>query len=650
VNEVRCERSGERILLGSAAPLSGVKKAIPGAYFRKDKIWSVPLDLETCVLLREQYGQRLKIGPALTSWARTEKARRAGLAETAAAPDAPLDRLHLAAPGLYAAMGSRPYQKAAVRFVVDAKGRDGRRRALIADTVGLGKTAEALGSIVESGASGPFLILCPKTAVETAWRPEIARWLPDAQIVTLPDGRAKRENILNSLAEGTPRTLAKTFIIVHPAVIRTQTWWECPVMETDLAGETRQCSVRTKYRSGIIQELDCLHDAADRRTIHEHEYPQLFEHEYGAVVVDESDQILIRLTGTPNLQRRGAEMLGERVRPGGLRIAMSGTPFRSKPHQIWSTLNWLDPKRYSGKWRFIEKYWGLGGYSGYEVGKFLQEREPMLIDELRDIMIRRTREEVRADLPAKVYADNRLPTEQDLPAGIWLDLSPKQAKAYEGIVKAAEAELEGGTLRPIGVLAEYTRMKQFATATGRLAGEEFEFLPEGGKYDWIVEHLRQIGLPDRPAFKIVIASQFTRVLNAFAEGVAKELKLKPGRIEKITGEVKDRAGVVERFEDPESGVDILFLNTKAGGSAITLDAADEMVICDETWVDDEQQQLEGRIDNRNPERKIAARTYYYLRSRGTVEELIARNNAAAKVAGGRILDPARFAAEKGFRP
>jgi hypothetical protein len=63
-----------------------------------------------------------------------------------------------------------------------------------------------------------------------------------------------------------------------------------------------------------------------------------------------------------------------------------------------------------------------------------------------------------------------------------------------------------------------------------------------------------------------------------------------------------------------------------------------MVVLDETWVDDEQQQLEGRIDNRKPERKISPRSYYYLRSFDTVEEGIARRNAEAKANGARLLD------------
>jgi SNF2 family DNA or RNA helicase len=159
-----------------------------------------------------------------------------------------------------------------------------------------------------------------------------------------------------------------------------------------------------------------------------------------------------------------------------------------------------------------------------------------------------------------------------------------------------------------------------------------------------VEFLKELGFPDRPASKLVIASQFTQLLKAFAYGVKDEFKDKI-RAGSITGEQTGpaRQRTVDEFEDVDSDLNLLWINTKAGGSAITLDAADIMIVLDETYVDDEQQQLEGRIDNRNPERKIVPRSYYYLRSLGTIEEHIAAANAEAKKAGLKVLDGAAIA-------
>lgn len=638
-NQVRVERDGNRILLGSDFPTPGLKASIPGANWRDSiQAWSLPLDLTTCVLLRERFGNRLVIGPALTAWARAEKAQRARAADLAAAADADLILLPEVAPELFAGTSSRRYQRSGIRFILEANGRDGRRRALLADTVGLGKTAQAIGAVLETGIPGPYLIVAPKTAADLTWGAELRKWLGTGhRIVLLPETKAKRDSLLSALAADyarNPASLARTWVIAHPAIVRTQTWWICAL-----------CGDKTKYTTKPTQELDCGH-AKDRGTKvrHDHTFPQLFSMEYGAVIADESDQILIRLTGTPNLQRRGMEMLRDRVVEGGIRLAMSGTPFRSKPHQIWSTLNWLDPVRWSAKWGFIARYWQTtdGYYGGKTIGAIIPEREELLRGDLQDVMIRRTRDMVRKDLPAKIHPTN-VDSKSGLTQGIYLPMTAAQERIYKQMEAEGAVDLKGGRLEAIGILAELTRLKQFAGAPGKVdADGEFHPLADGNKFLWLVEFLKELGLPDRPATKLVIASQFTQLLNVFAAGLAKELKLDDSRYAMVTGEVTGarRNENVAAFEDPDCDLDVLFINTKAGGSSITLDAAEIMVVLDETWVDDEQEQLEGRIDNRQPERRIVPRSYYYLRSLGTVEEGIARANAEAKALGKRVLDGA----------
>jgi hypothetical protein len=492
--------------------------------------------------------------------------------------------------------------------------------------------------VVESGEPGPYLVVCPKTPVESTWRPEIKKWLGDSvRIITLPDSKVKRTSILQALAGDqarNPASLARTWLVINPEIVRTQTWWICG-----------QCGAKTKYKAGMVQELDeCGHEKGrDTKIRHDHAFNSLFQMEWGAIIADESDQSLIRLTGTPNLRRRGMEMLRDLVRPNGIRLAMSGTPFRSKPHQMWSTLNWLDPVRWGSKWNFLGKYWSLGGYSGYTVGDFVDGREAMLIDELRDVMVRRTRDMVRNDFPEKDYPSN-VSTDSGLTGGIYLPMTSVQETAYRQMEKEGEAAIDGGTLTAIGTLAELTRLKQFAGAPGWV-DQDGEFHPKAegsNKFEWISEFLKNLGFPERPATKLVIASQFTQLLNAFAEGIAKEFRGKV-RHAMITGETKHRERVIEEFEDTDSDLSLLWINTKAGGSSITLDAAEVMVVLDETWVADEQEQLEGRIDNRQPERRIVPRSYYYLRSSGSIEEGIARANAAAKERGERILNGAAIA-------
>lgn len=660
---VRIELSNNRILLASEAATPGLQHAIPGAYWRANTgVWSLPLELATCHILRERFGKRLVVGPRLWEWAKAERVRRDAADAQVAAADAILKLVPAEGPELYAAMDTRRYQRAGVRYITDAEGRDDRRRALLADTVGLGKSLQALGAVLENGMPGPYLIISPKTAVESTWAREVHKWLPDDNVIMVPQGKAQREAILEGMVNvarmnredaqrGTESlmSLARTWVIVHPYMIRTQTWFVCGAEETDVAGTKSICGCRTKYKVGPIDELDCGHEK-DRRTktVDDHTFPQLFQINWSAVIVDEADQILIRKTGTPNLQRRGSELLRDLVPEGGLRLAISGTPFRSKPHQIWSTLNWLDPVRWRGKWSFIQRYWVPGGYSGYEVSEenFIEEREAMLIDELKDVMIRRTRDVVAPELPPKMYPSNINEERDGLTPGIYLPMTKEQKAAYQQMAKEGEADLAGGTVRTVGTLAELTRLKQFANSVC-VMGDDREVRPiaAGNKFDWLTAFLLKLGFPGTPSTKLVIASQFTKLLKVFAGGLKQALDLGDDRIGGITGEITaaQRSRYIDAFEDTKNPLGIMFLNLKAGGSSITLDAAEVMVCVDEDWIADVMEQVEGRIDNRQPEKRIVPRSYYYLRSLGTLEEGIAAANAVAKAQGKRVLDGAEIA-------
>jgi SNF2 family DNA or RNA helicase len=82
------------------------------------------------------------------------------------------------------------------------------------------------------------------------------------------------------------------------------------------------------------------------------------------------------------------------------------------------------------------------------------------------------------------------------------------------------------------------------------------------------------------------------------------------------------------------------MNTKAGGESITLDQyCDEMFILDETWITDDQTQLEGRIDNRGQINR--PRTFHYIITANTIEESIAKSNRTQAEIANLLLDKRR---------
>lgn len=639
---IEIDRAGKRIHLTSPydpRTIAGCKRVGGANWSKTAKAWTFPLTIESCIRLRQEFGSSLKIKKALSQWYREEAARRealAALGSGSAAADLP--RVKDLAPFLWEAVTiARPYQSLGARFIVEG------REVLIADDPGLGKTLEALAGIVESGVPGPYLVVSPKTAATTVWPREIPRWLPDHRVIDLPEGRAKRDDILGKLQDDyvDGEDLSNTWVSVHPEAISTKSYWVCDAEEEDIAGTAVVCGYREPYTTKPTSVLGCGHPKTKKTSrIDEHTFPQLFGITWGAIIVDECHESLVRKSGKPTQRRRGLELLTSRE--GGLRIAVSGTPFRNKPWQLWGILNWLRPSVYTGFWRWAEQYWSKGGYSGWEIGSIIEEREAMLWGELNGIVLRRTKAEVAGDLPPKTYVGTPLdPSDEDSPVGIWLPMGSKQGRIYQQMLNQSAAELEGGTLRANGTLAELTRLSQFATACGEVRGvdaDDFFPNPPSNKMDWLEEFLEELGIPGEPTGKVVVVSRFTKMLNMLSFGLAAS---QGGMSCMLTGDISGvkRQRIIDSFNQPvgSDSPHVMFLQVKAGGVAITIDSADDMVMIDESDPDT-MIQVEDRIHRVSNPRPVR---YHYLRSVGTTDVGVALVNAERAAQGRRVLDERR---------
>jgi SNF2 family DNA or RNA helicase len=629
-------REKDRILLRSSAATPGLSNRIPGAYWRgEQKVWSLPLNTDTCRILRAEFGDELRVRQPLTDWAKDAFAREAQMTELGRTlTGATLKIIPDEHPRIAGAFVNRPYQAVGASFVAQG------RSVLVADTPGLGKTLEAIAGILEADVPGPYLVVAPKTAIDVVWAREIARWVPDANVVAMPEGRAKREAALDlHLIYGhaysgqdvreTEKEIDRmevarknTWIIVNIEMMRTKSFWVCPT-----CGEEWK---KTDHPKANI--IDCGHDPGKVRVRNEHEYPQLFELPWGAIVMDECHRSLIRTSGTPTQQRAGAKMLESKE--DGLRIALSGTPMRGKPQQLFGTLNWLRPKEYGGYWGWVQRFWDVktqGYASAMTIGELRKDREKILYASLSGIMLRRTKQEVSPELPEKDRPGTPLdPSDPRSPVAVWLPMSGKQEKAYHEMLKMGEAILDGRELNAIGGLAELTRLKQIASAYGRIedttdssGNPTTRYRPAlpSNKFDWLVQFLSErdiIDPSDAPSGKVIVASQFTSLLNLFRD----ELDRMGVPTLMITGAVtgRKREEAADMFNDMGSGYN---------------------VILDETHVWDDQEQLEDRNNNRRPEEKVVTRRYWYLKSLGTVDEAIARVNLQAEYEGKALLDGRR---------
>ena len=615
-----------------------IQKNVLGArYDRTERMYHAPLDLQTAREIREisrAFHQRLELEPELVAWVRLEKLRYKNLLKPddfSADTSQWLPRIQHQRPQLWQAMQTFPHQIPGTAFMV------GQRSVLLADQPGLGKTIQTLAAIAETDIRGPILVVAPRTAVNVTWPEEISRWLGDEEVVVKINGTLKPPE----------RKVAMQAVIKAVKDYPTERVWV-------LCGPN-YLRIRPDLDGNGNYKRDANGDKIIR-TVNEG-LADLFHIHWSAVIVDESHQTLAGATG--NKKKQSAQRLGLGaldIDPTGFKIAISGTPFRGKTENLWGTLNWLDPTKNTSYWGWIRRHYGIVN-TGSRFGSGIAKGDALLdekkfFQELQPIMVRRTKKEVAKDLPPKMYGGSPLWTspyvydavtkelvklKADGPVAVWLPMEPNQQQQYNEIVNQALITINamGDTINVNGVLAEMTRMKQVSNASiessVRHRGGLGPALPSN-KIDWIVDFLA-----DRidAGTKTVVASQFTQ----FIDFLSLELDRKKVKHYKLTGQTNDddRAYIKSEFQK-DTGEMVILLNTKAGGVSLTLDAADDVIVVDQTWIPDDQEQVEDRAHRLSRMHNV---TIWNLASLGTIDEDIAITNAERSDAIMGVLDRQR---------
>lgn len=502
-------------------------------------------------------------------------------------------------------------------------------------------TLQTIGAVISADIRGDILVLAPTAAVAITWPDEIIAWgQPETEeIVQVMGTGPKRHALLREKLAVDPTTKRRWFIL---NLEMGRAMWVKPTTEIR----------RPKNRPNMPARKFPVPGWWD------FSYPELFGGfrdgdemvdlpPWAAIIVDESHRCLICHTATPQSQTQVRAGIGQlKLEEGGIKIALSGTPMRGKAENLWGTLNWLYPETYSAYWTWVKRYFTY--FATDDQGRDLtidgldESKATEFYNDIKPIMLRRTKKEVRPELPDKLYAGTPLPDENGVvgpnsPVGHWIPMSGKQIKAYTEIQEQAATQLESGMLYANGVLAELTRLKQFATCYGDLVlgnpdipDSDYRFIPQfpSAKFDWLIEFLNDLGINknstmeleedgDEEVRKVVIASQFTSIIDLYDE----EFGRRGIETLKITGKIKqaDRKAAKDRWQE-EGGPRVFLLNTQAGGVSLTLDAADDLVFLDETWIPDEQEQVEDRIHRVSRMHQV---TIHYLRSLESIEENIA---------------------------
>lgn len=615
-----------------------LKERVPGARWSpEEKFWHFPLDMDVCrdiAAVAKGFDAGLAVEPELVSWVKAEKARY----EHVLSPGAQgnwaelLPNIRKERPKLFEAMreiarnvetGQQedPWQIHGSAFIAAQK------RVLVADQPGLGKTIQTLAAVVELDVRGPILVVAPRSAVRATWPDEIQKWL------TLDGHKDEKVFVVNAEIPP-PARRARVQHAKDWAELGGRAWVLCGPNYLRIKAETDE------YENYV-------RDAKGRKIVRAvgEAIPEIFGVKWAGVIVDESHQTLAGNTG--NKKRWSAQRLGLGAldfREDALRLAISGTPFRGKTENLWGTLHWLYPDKYTSYWNWIKRHYGVKESdsmygSGISKGDRILD-EGRFFAELKPIMLRRTKAEVAKSLKPKFYGGTHFDASDDTsPIAVWLPMSDKQAKQYEEIERSALINIGSpDEITVNGVLAQMTRCKQVANACLKVTGTKEDGTPivtpifPSNKADWIYDFLQE---RVSAGTKTIVTSQFKGFLNVLSA----ELEAKKIAHYLFTGDTPDpeRDRIKAEFQS-ETGEMVVLLSMKAGGVSLTLDLADDVVVVDQTWIPDDQEQVEDRAHRVSRNHQV---TIWNLASLSTIDVDIAELNNERGEAIMSILDGQR---------
>lgn len=280
------------------------------------------------------------------------------------------------------------------------------------------------------------------------------------------------------------------------------------------------------------------------------------------------------------------------------RIAISGTPFENSSFDLYGQLSFACPGLLGDKRYFRDVY-------GKPIDQFKnQKRRNELQRKIQPFILRRTKQEVAAELPEKISMV------------LYSEMGEEQRSiyaAYEKEFRDFICTLSGEDLdkNPMHVLRGLIRLRQICNSPA--------LLPDGMLNTAVsakIELLKSQINDKAPYHKIVVFSQFVSMLHLI-ENMLNEIAIP---YVSLTGSTRQREKVVNAFqENPD--VRVFLISLKAGGTGLNLTAADVVYLVDPWWNPAVENQAIDRVHRIGQSNNVVA---YRLVTPGTVEEKILR--------------------------
>ncbi len=324
------------------------------------------------------------------------------------------------------------------------------------------------------------------------------------------------------------------------------------------------------------------------------DHEALFAQPYDLAILDEAQAV-----------KNPASSNAKRIREidARQRLALTGTPVENNLQELWAIFDWLVPGLLGDRSRFNKQIRHPIEREG------ARNAQKLLSSRLRPFLLRRTKEEVAADLPPKTIIDERIP------------LEPKQAALYETLRVAMDARVrkaikeKGINKSRITILDALLKLRQACCDPALVKLNAARKVTDSAKRDRLMALLEPLVAEGR---KVLIFSQFVEMLKL----IEADVKAQGWDYAMLTGRTRKRAEAIAKFQ--EGDAPLFLISLKAGGTGLTLTEADTVILYDPWWNPAVERQAMDRAHRIGQTKPVFV---HRLIAEGTVETAIQQMQA-----------------------
>jgi SNF2 family DNA or RNA helicase len=298
-----------------------------------------------------------------------------------------------------------------------------------------------------------------------------------------------------------------------------------------------------------------------------------------------------------------------RTLPASFRVALTGTPVENRLSELWSIMHFLNPGYLGSRHAFRQSY-------TLPIERYGDDRaREQLKRVVSPFILRRVKSDPR------VIQD--LPLKQEMKR--YCSLSEEQATLYEAVVREALEEVEQaeeGMDRRGRVLSMLMQLEQICNhpalylhqvGEGQLSAIADD--ARSGKLARLEEMLEEVLSVDERA---LIFTQFAEIGHLLKCSLQQRLGVPVLFLHGGTP-TKQRAGMVQRFQEEASGPPLFIVSLKAGGTGLNLTRANHVFHFDRWWNPAVEDQATDRAFRIGQTRNVQVHKFVCA---GTLEEMI----------------------------